>query len=106
MAKHRFYVIVCDYGSDGTVEEFEMRSWYEKPLEALDRLKACTFEPLYVLECIPGELCEDCSEEMALLWFRELQRDGWMTGDTLPDFVWRHLPASVDVGYRPFGDTL
>ena len=101
MLKHRFYVIISDFGSDGAVEEFDMRPWDEKPLEALDRLKQCTFEPLHIIECIPGELCEDRSEEFALMWFREMQRDGWMTGDALPDFVWRHLPASVDVGHRP-----
>ncbi len=104
MARHRFYVIVSDYGSDGIVEEFEMRHWDEKPTEALDRLKACTFEPLYILECILGELCEDRSEDFALMWWRELQRGGWTTGDVLPDFVWRHLPANVDVGYRPIED--
>ncbi len=99
--QHRFYVIVSDE-ADGLVEEFKLQPWDEKPIEALDRLKECLFEPIAIIECIPGELCEDRSTEFALMWWRELQRDNWMPGDGLPDFVWRHLPADIDVGYRNF----
>jgi hypothetical protein len=44
---------------------------------------------------------QDVTEDFAIIAKQKWIEDGHTLGvDTLPDFVWRHLPASEDSGYR------
>jgi hypothetical protein len=99
-----FYTIICETPPDPRAEtqgpglfspEFEIPTHNETILDVIERIKEQLFPVAYVLR---GDT--DVTELIALEWFRTLVRDGWVVGAPVPEFIWRHVPASVDLGYR------
>ncbi len=100
-----FHTIVCVMPADSRMDEpkeclfvaeFDIPERDETIASVIARIGEQLFPVAHVLR--NGE---DLSEIVAIEWLRMLKRDGWVTGDPVPDFIWRHIPASYDLGYRP-----
>ncbi|MGC8534888.1 MAG: hypothetical protein ACP5QR_05070 [Rhizomicrobium sp.] len=99
-----FYVIVCETPPDPRAEvqgrglfvaEFEIPERDETTADAIRRISEQIFPVAHILRND-----HDVSTLVAMQWLHGLKRDGWTPGDPLPDFIWRHIPASYDVGHR------